>query len=261
MRILICDDASAALSELQKAVSAFFENREEHPELEPFIFVFANVFPEIPVLAVFLVLAGDIPFFHEGMETTLIRTTRRKWLLGQVTVVFLLTVFWLLFFLLCSLCIFGRDLLSLDHQWSSLGKLLARTGDGTKVGFGLSAQPSMDLVQGRKPLEALSLTVLLNGMQYTCIGMWCLALNLWTRRSYGSLLLVVFWILRRFGAGFGTVGKALNDLNPIGLTKLGSWNVQPQAAWRLAGIYVLETVLLWLFSSIRIRRLDMTKLG
>ena len=250
------------------ALLAFFEvpkylveHHKQLQALEPFIFLFSKGFPDIPVLAVFLVLSGDTPFFHEGMETTLTRTTRRKWLNSQITVVWILTFLWLAFFLLCSLCIFGKDLLSLENQWSSLGKALARTGLGAKVGFGLGAQPSMDLMQGRTPLGALGMTLLLNAMQFTCIAMWCMALNLWTKRSYGSIVLVVFWILRRFGDGYGAIGKTLNVVNPIGLTKLASWNIRPEAAWRLGAVYVVEVAALWLLSLRRIRRMDMTKQG
>lgn len=261
----------AALLTICCALLAYFEVPKylvEHHKtlqaLEPFIFLFSKGFPDIPVLLVFLVLAGDMPFFHEGMETTLTRTTRRKWLNGQISVVWILTLLWLLFFLLCSLCVFGKDLLSLDNRWSSFGKVLARAGRGVKVvkvGFGLGAQPSMDLIQGRTPLGALGLTLLLNAMQFTCIGMWCMGLNLWTKRSYGSIVLVVFWILRRFGDGYGAVGKTLNYLNPIGLTALGSWDIRPEVAWRIGLIYVFEVAALWVLSMRRIRRMDMTKLG
>lgn len=226
--------------------------------LEPFIFLFAGVRPELPVLSVFLVLAGDAPFFHTGLDSTLSRTTRRKWLLAQLTAVLVLTLLWLIFFLLCSLCLFGRDLLSLDNRWSALGRVLARTGRGEAAGFGLGAKPSMDLIQGRTPLVAFGVILLLNGMQYVCIAMWCMTLNLWTKRSYGSVLLVVFWLLRRIGAS-GDGWRVLNWLNPIGLTALGAWDVQPQTALRIGGIFVLEVVALWFFSLRRFRRMDVTK--
>ena len=140
---------------------------------------------------------------------------------------------------------------------------MARTlnqGSPTKVGFELGVYPNVTLITGQTPYGMLGKTFLLNFVLFALLMIWSMLLNLLTKRSYGSLLVVALWAIR-FGIQRMPPFYELAKFSPMSLTELRS---NPLTTTRMAYIllfYLLQIALLWLLSVKRIKQLDMTKMG
>ena len=93
---------------------------------EPFLILLPSFFPQILLLISFLLLVGDVPFLYPGMEITVIRSSRQRWLAAQILAAMAAAVLWLLFLLTCTVLVFLGHI-SFPNEWSIFLKALARS--------------------------------------------------------------------------------------------------------------------------------------
>lgn len=229
---------------------------------EPFLILLPSFFPQILLLISFLLLVGDIPFLYPGMEITAIRSSRRKWLAAQVFVAMGAAVLWLLFLLACTLLVFWGHI-NFQNQWGVFLKALARSpGAMESVGMGLADAPTTHLFEGTTPYVRFGWLFLFQLLLLWSIALWSLAFNLWTRRSYGCMITVSFWVLRRVVNELAlTTQKDFTRLSPMSLMDI---NQKPlDTAWivYIVLFFVLQICILGLLSAIRLQREDLSKAG
>lgn len=228
---------------------------------EPFLMLFSGHFPQLFLLLSFLLLAGDVPFCHDGMEFVVTRSGRRKWLLAQGCAVLTLTLLWMAWTLLCSLAVF-RGLLDFSGKWSTFTKLIARNLGQLRIesfGFELGVHPSANMIGTAGPYGMLGLSFLLELLLFGAIGVWCMALNLWTRRSYGCALTVSFWLFR-FGLEIIPGLYPLNRFSPLSLADVHTAPLTGARITWVLGFFLLQIVPLLLLSLRRVRQIDLTAL-
>ncbi len=228
---------------------------------EPFLMLFSDRFPQLFLLLSFLLLAGDVPFCHDGMEYAVTRSGKRKWLLAQGCALLALTLIWLLWTLLCSIIVF-RGFVDFSGKWSTFTKLIARNLGQLHTetfGFELGVHPSANMIGIGGPYGALSVNLLLELLLFGAIGAWCMALNLWTKRSYGCALTVSFWLFR-FGLDIMPGLYPLSRFSPLSLADIHSAPMtEARIAWVL-GFFLAQLVPLLFLSLRRVRQIDLTKL-
>ena len=228
---------------------------------EPFLMFFSSRITQLFLLLSFLLLAGDAPFCHDGMEYVVTRSGKRRWLLAQCVSMLVLTLIWLIWILLCTLAVFRRCL-DFSGQWSLFTKLVGRNMGQFRLdsfGFQWQVHPSANLLSAAGPYGMLALDLLLDLLLFGSVGIWCAALNLWTRRSYGCAFTVVLWVLR-FGLDLMPGLYALERFSPLSLIDL---HAAPMTAARIAWIlcfFLGQMLPLLVLCLRRIRRIDLTKL-
>lgn len=230
--------------------------------VEPFVMLFSAHWPQLFLLLSFLLLVGDVPFYHEGMEFVVSRSGKQKWLLAQGCSVLILTLIWLLWILACTLAVFGR-FLSFSSEWSVFFKLLARNNLNAvrlmEIGFEFGVHPSANIIGAAGPYGMLGLTFLFQLLLFASLGVWCMALNMWTKRSYGCALTVAFWVFR-FGLDLEPGLYMLTRFSPFSLT---DYHIAPLTSARIIYVilfFLLQIVLLLILSLRRIRQIDLTGL-
>lgn len=208
----------------------------------------------------FLLLVGDAPFFHEGMETVLVRTKKSRWLAAQILTMGILVLAWLLFLQLCLLLMTaGR--VTWDNQWSVYIKTAARLWRSS-LATGLSGGMTtcMAVIQSATPYSLFFTALLYGFLLFFSFGMWGLMLNLWTRRSYGSAIVTAFFALR-FALFNLLYIKPLLWLSPSNLVDITGRSINPPPSpVYVILFFLLQILLLGIFSLRNLRQRDMTRL-
>lgn len=229
---------------------------------EPFLILLPSFFPQILLLISFLLLVGDVPFLYPGMEITAIRSSRQKWLAGQILAATAAAVLWLLFLLTCTVLVFSGHI-SFQNEWSVFLKALARSpGAMESVGMGLADAPTTHLFEGASPYARFGWMFLFQLLLFWTVTLWALAFNLWTRRSYGCMITVSFWVLRRIVEELAlTTQKDFSRLSPLSLIDL---NQKPlNNAWIVYIVlyFLVQICILGILSVVRLQREDLSKAG
>ena len=244
-----------------KVPPALAERGEKLQAAEPFLMFVGSKSPQLFLLISFLLMLGDAPFFHEGMEIVAVRSSKRRWLSAQLRAALTVTLLWLLFLLAFTLLVF-RGRLRFDNQWSPLMQAASRSPQGLSQLRVMSCAPCTEtIIAETRPYQALGLALLVNMLLFACLYLWCAALNLWTKRSYGSALTVIFWaihfaLLLPLQADSAAVWASPMALADIHLLPITAAHVSFTVLY-----YLLQIVLLQILCESRLRRMDMTKLG
>ena len=245
-----------------KAPPWLSERGDQIQASEPFLILLPSFFPQILLLISFLLLVGDVPFLYPGMEITAIRSSRQKWLAGQILAAMAAAVLWLLFLLACTVLVFLGHI-SFQNEWSIFLKALARSpGAMESVGMGLADAPTTHLFEGTSPYARFGWMFLFQLLLLWSMVLWSLAFNLWTRRSYGCMITVSFWVLRRVVKELAmTTQKDYSFLSPMSLVDLNQKTLTQERTVYIVLFFLLQIFVLWILSALRIRREDLSKAG
>ena len=115
-----------------KAVKFSYEYETTMQILEPFVWTFGDSNSILLASLLLLLLFSDMPFLDEGVAYYLMRTTRLKWLLGQVLYI-CLSVFIYMGFILLSSIIVSAPNSFIGNIWSETGAILGYSGAGAHV--------------------------------------------------------------------------------------------------------------------------------
>lgn len=229
--------------------------------VEPFLLLLPSTFPQLLLLISFLLLAGDIPFLYPGLEVTAIRSSKRKWLAAQILAALGAAVLWLLLVFVFTLLIFV-GYLSLKNEWSLLVKGLARSRMNATESIGMWTvdTPGVELIAKSTPYVRFAEAFLFEALLFCSMSLWALAFNLWTRRSYGCMLTVAYWVLDR--GVFELELRFQRDMtviSPFRLVDLSHMPLTLSRAVYIAAFFLAQISVLWLLSALRLRRTDLAK--
>lgn len=246
-----------------KAPAYLLERGYRIQAAEPFLLLNSGRTIQMILLISFLLLVGDVPFLYPGLELTALRSTRRKWLAGQVLAALGASIVWLLFVLCCTVLVFARCL-SFRNEWSMFLKALARASTwqaAYSAGMGL-VSPSTELTVGASPYGSLGWMLLFQLLLLSAMTLWSQALNLWTKRSYGCMLTVGFWALRRVVLNTQMLlQKDLSPLSPMSLVDLCEHRLTPERTVYIIMFFLLQICVLWLLCARRLKRADLSRPG
>ena len=230
---------------------------------EPFLLLNSGRTIQMILLISFLLLVGDVPFLYPGLELTALRSSRRKWLAGQVLAALGAAALWLLFVLACTVLVFFRCV-SFRNQWSLFLKVLARSSSwqaAYSAGMWL-VSPRAELIVGASPYGSLGWMLLFQFLLFSAMTLWSLTLNLWTKRSYGCMLTVGFCVFRRFVLNARMLlKKDLSPFSPMSLVNLCEHRLTPERTVYIVFFFLMQICVLWVLSAGKLKRTDLSKSG
>ena len=228
--------------------------------VEPFLLLMPSAFPQILFLISFLLLVGDVPFLYPGLETTAMRSSKSRWLAAQLLAALGAALLWLLLVFLFTLPVFaGR--LSFKNEWSVFLKGVTRSG-GMMESYGmyLIGGTGTELFANSTPYVRFAEAFLFEVLLFWSISLWALAFNLWTRRSYGCMLTVGFWVLRSAVSELELrFQRDMTVISPFSLVDLSHRPLTLSRAVYIAAFFLAQISVLWLLSALRLRRTDLAK--
>lgn len=224
---------------------------------ELFPFVTSDRIMQILLLISVLLLTGDAPFLHSGMETTVIRTDKEKWLKAQILFLFH-TVIVGMAVLEGSLILVSMGQIRFDNAWSDYMILLSRLQTGGR-NMGLEIGISMLPISEGTPYVYFMIAYLYAVLLYGCMGMWGLVCNLLTGRNYGALLVMVF-AAERFLLFNLTRSKLLEMMSPFNLVDLTYHGIQLPEFLYTAAFFGIQILGLYLAAEKILRKRDMCNL-
>ena len=163
------------------------------------VFVFSDIYytylSTIMSLGMIALCAGA-PFLSHYQLQILMRTGRRRWLLGQVIYLFVLSFIYTAFWAVCPLvCAFGR--IEWANQWGKIWTTLAYTDAANQMRIMLDVPTS--IVTQYSPMEALMLSLSLRFLYIFMLGMIVFIGNLISRSCggvvVGTLMSILDWVL------------------------------------------------------------------
>jgi hypothetical protein len=153
---------------------------------ELFISAMGERLTKVLLLLGAILLFGDAPFARPGCSILMTRTSKKRWLAGQIIYLFLLALIYLIF-ILAGLTLFCRGHLQFGNQWSELYR-------SSTDGFYVEAAelfPTSTLIHKFTPYVAFGIAFLLAWLFFICIGMLWLTSNLYAGSVQAAVIMIV----------------------------------------------------------------------
>lgn len=164
--------------------------------VELMIFASANRIPQWMLAFGMLLLLGDAPFLHEGMSVYLIRSSRLRWLIGQILFCVITVVCYLLVIEVMLLSMSGNGV-SFLNDWSDPIMLASRITSGASLlHIEMAVNFPMNIISSGNPYTIFALTMLYDTLLLTMFSLLCLALNVKWKIGVGCFGVVVLLVLR-----------------------------------------------------------------
>lgn len=226
--------------------------------VELFIFFVSDRYSQWILVFAFLILVGDAPFIHEGMDVLLMRTDKKRWLIAQVIYMVFTIVLWLVFLEVC-LVLLTAGYVFWDNEWSDYIRLASRLQQGAEnIGMGVNAS-MLPLTEGA-PYLLFGIAFLYSVLMYVSFGMWGMAANLLSGRSYGCLIVTCFLALR-----FALLNLFYNQkilfLSPADLVDLTAQKVNPMMVMYTVMFFAIQIAALILVSEYILSKRDICRMG
>ncbi len=140
--------------------------------LEPFIWTFGDRESVLLSTLLLFVLFADMPFISQAAPYRIIRTTRERWLAGQVLYVILAAAVYNLFLLAAEALI--------TMPWAYVGNVWSETSASLAYGAGENGAVAVSAktMESSTPYECAALVFLLMLLYSLFIAVWMLFLNL-----------------------------------------------------------------------------------
>lgn len=201
---------------------------------ELMIFSSASRFPQWMLVLGLLLLLGDAPFFHAGMSVYLVRSSRTKWLLGQILFCVITSVGYLLAVEMMLLSLSGSGV-SFANQWSDSIMVACRVTDGAALlHIDMATTFPINIVLSGNPYAMFSLTMLYDTLLFTLLALLCLALNARWKTGVGCLGVAGLLVLRNL-IDYSGILTNLKIISPCNLASLGGEMSTPASiAYRVA---------------------------
>ena len=146
---------------------------------EPFIWTFGDASSIMIISTLLILLYSDIPMLNAGVPFYLMRTTRRRWLFGQVVYIVSSAAVYMAFVLISTVAICAKNCFP-GNMWSATGAILGYSKMGEKVQLPIAVK----VMEHVTPYECMGQIVLLMLCYCLCLVLLMLVLNLkWGRRA------------------------------------------------------------------------------
>lgn len=202
------------------------ESGETLQAVELMVFASSNRSPQWMLTFGMLLLLGDAPFLHAGISVYLVRSSRRRWFMGQILFCFITVVCYLLTIEIMLLSMSGNGV-SFLNNWSDPIVLASRiTAGASLLHIEMAIDFPMSIISSGKPYAMFALTMLYDTLLLTMLSLLCLACNVKWKTGVGCfgvvVLLVVRFLIERCGV--------LTDfwiLSPCNLATISNQTVNP----------------------------------
>ncbi|MFZ7120482.1 MAG: hypothetical protein ACOWWH_05990 [Eubacteriaceae bacterium] len=130
---------------------------------EPFVWTFGDSNSILLASLLLILLFSDMPFLGAGIPYYLMRTSRFKWMLGQLLYIVLATFIYMLFILISSIVICAKNSFS-GNMWSKTGAILGYSSAGESIAL----PSSVKTMEMSTPYDCM-LTIFLLMLLYTLL--------------------------------------------------------------------------------------------
>lgn len=162
-----------------KALGFSSEYQETMQAAEPFIMTFGDSGSILIISTLLILLFSDIPMLNSGVPFYLMRTTKRRWIGGQILYVLSAVSFYMIFVLLSTVIICAKNCFP-GNQWSATGATLGYS----KLGDQMFLPISVKVMEHTRPYECMMQMMLLMLCYSLSLVLFMLLLNLrWGRRA------------------------------------------------------------------------------
>ena len=224
---------------------------------ELFIFLISDRYSQWILMFAFLILVGDAPFMHEGMDILLMRTYKKRWLKAQITYMVFVIILWLAFLEIC-LVLLTAGYVFFDNKWSDYILLASRLQQGAEnIGMGVNVS-MLPLTQG-KPYLLFGIALLYSILLYVYFGMWGMAANLLSGHSYGCLIVTCFLALR-FALFNIFYNQKIFFLSPADLVDLTLQEVNPIMVMYTTVFFLIQIAVLIFVSEYILSKRDICRM-
>lgn len=142
-----------------KAVEFSYEYETILQIVEPFVWTFGDSNSILLASLLLLLLFSDMPFLDVGVPYYLMRTTRFKWLLGQVLYICLSVFIYMAFILFSSIIVCAPNAF-VGNMWSETAAMLGYSGAGEAVALPSSVK-TMEMSTPYKCMATIFVLMLL----------------------------------------------------------------------------------------------------
>ncbi len=169
------------------------ENDQMFQAVELFVFALSSNFFQILLILGLLFLIGDAPFLTEGMSFQLIRTSRGKWLAGQILSCVLISAIYLIVIAILFVLLFWGQV-TFQNEWSNPVRLAAQinVGGAATINIQMGFLFFMDVIRAGTPYAMFGLVLSYNLLLYSFLCLVVISCNLKSASGIGFFGVIIF---------------------------------------------------------------------
>lgn len=178
--------------------SALAENGQTLQAAELFIFASCSRIPQWILAFGMLLLLADVPFIHEGLSVHLIRSTRFRWLMGQLIFCAITVICYLLLVEVMLITLSGKHM-TFTNAWSDIIQIVVRlpsSVNGKQLNIDTMMEFPLEIVLAASPWAIFALSFFYDFLLLMLFCFICLVCNTRWRTGLGCLVVVVLLMLR-----------------------------------------------------------------
>ncbi|MFY9176657.1 MAG: hypothetical protein WBI74_10855 [Caldicoprobacterales bacterium] len=155
--------------------------------IEPFVWTFGDSNSILLASLLLILLFSDMPFLDAGVPYFLMRTSRLKWLMGQILYICLAVFIYMVFILVSTIVICAKNAY-VGNMWSETAAILGYSGAGQVVAL----PSSVKTMEMSTPYECM-VTIFLLMLLYTLLCVLIMfVMNLRKGHFWGILSVFIF---------------------------------------------------------------------
>ena len=233
------------------------ENGQTIQIFELFIFALTNRLQQWIIVFGLMLLVCDAPFFQPGLELYITRSSRGRWLIGQVLFYLVLALGYLItIFSMMLLLLHGQ--VNLTNKWSDIIVLSCQTQSGALLNTQTIMNFPMNIIMSGLPYAMFGLTCIYSILLLFLLCMICMMCNIYFRIGFGCFAMVALLVWRLI---LETAGgpKFLHYISPCNLASIGDKAINlPNILYTLA-FFICMCAILCLYCYHIIQRMDLQR--
>lgn len=187
---------------------------------EFFIFATTNRIPQWILVLGMLLLLGDAPFLRTGLELYILRSSRNRWLMGQV--LFCITTIFVYLIVITGMLLFiFRGCLSFTNEWSEAIILSCQLNSGQWMNISTTMQFPIQIITSGSPYGIFVVSFLYTMLLMILCNFLCIVCNLKFRTGV-SCFVIVFLLVWRFFLDVTCGPLFFYYISPCTLATIGS---------------------------------------
>ena len=222
---------------------------------ELFIFGMDSWIPQLIITVGFLILVHDVPFGKTGAQLQLIRSSRSRWLLGQVLSCFAAVALYLILVEILFALTTVRNL-SFSNEWSQPVLLAARLGKCTAIGIETAVRFPMSVLQDGTVWAVFGISLLYAWLLY---GLFCLILivcSLRLHNNLGYLVVMACLALKQLLESI-PAPSILKYISPCDVASISARTITALNVTYTVMFFLMADGILWLVARHRMEQVDL----
>lgn len=222
---------------------------------ELFIFAMDSWIPQLIITIGFLIMVNDVPFGKTGAQLQLIRSSRSRWLMGQVLFCFAAVALYLLLVEILFVLTAVRNL-SFSNEWSQPTLLAARLGKCTAIGIETAVQFPINVLLNSSVWTAFGVSLLYMWLLY---GFFCLILivcSLQFHTNVGYLIVIGCLALKRLLENV-PVPAFVKYISPCDVVSISERAITALNVTYTVLFFLVADGILWMMARQRMEQMDL----